>query len=266
MLDLSAQPLIGMLHAPPLAGSPRFGGDLAAVRNAVLADAEALFSTGFSALLLENYGDSPFFPGRVPPVTVAHLAALARDVAAQHPSVALGVNVLRNDGQAALAIAASCGLSFIRVNVLCGARVADQGLIQGIAHDLLRERRALGADEVRILADVDVKHSAPLAARPLEEEVADLVRRGGADAVVVTGVATGIGASREKLARVKAAAGDCPVLVGSGVSPGNLAELLAVADGAIVGSSLKAGGLAENRVDAGRAAALIAVRRRIRAS
>ena len=109
--------------------------------------------------MMENFGDVPFFPGRVPASVVAQMTAMACAVR-DEVKLPLGINVLRNDGVSALAVAQAAGASFIRVNVLCGARVADQGLIQGIAHDLLRERAALGAAEIKIFADVDVKHSA----------------------------------------------------------------------------------------------------------
>ena len=183
-------PVIGMLHAPPLPGAPHYDGDWPAVVKRVCDDAETLTAGGVDGLMLENFGDAPFLPGRVEAVTVAAMTALAHEVTRRFP-LPLGINVLRNDGRSALAIAAVVGARFIRVNVLCGARVTDQGIITGIAHDLLRERAALGATNVRILADVDVKHSAPLAPRSLVDETHELVARGGADAVIVSGAATG---------------------------------------------------------------------------
>jgi membrane complex biogenesis BtpA family protein len=151
-----------------------------------------------------------------------------------------------------LAIACAAGARFIRVNVLCCARVTDQGLIQGIAHDLLRDRRGLCADGVAIYADVDVKHSAPLAARPLADEVHDLVDRGGADALIVSGRATGQAADLEQLREVRSAAGETPVLLGSGVTAQSAARWLTLADGLIVGSSLKVDGKTSNPVDPSR--------------
>src|SRR5262245_31454411 len=150
-----ARPIVGMLHAPPLPGSPRCTGNWDSIIRTVLVDAETLVDAGFHALLLENFGDAPFSPRRVPAETVAAMTRLAAEVARRF-TVPLGINVLRNDGESALAIAAAVGAAFIRVNVLCGARVTDQGLIAGIAHDLLRLRRHLGADAVQVLADVDV--------------------------------------------------------------------------------------------------------------
>src|SRR5262249_57030804 len=142
-------------------------------------------------LLIENFGDVPFYPGRVPAHVVAQMSVLAADVRRAQPALPLGINVLRNDGRSALAVAHAVGASFIRVNVLCGARVTDQGLIQGIAHELLRARAAWQATGIKIFADVDVKHSAALAAVALPDEVRDTIERGLADAVIGSGGGAG---------------------------------------------------------------------------
>ena len=253
-----ALPVIGMLHLLPLPGAPRFGGDRAAVRERLLADADALVAGGVDALLLENFGDAPFHAGTLPAHVVAEMAAQAAAVRARF-DLPLGVNCLRNDPLAALAVACAAGGAFIRVNVLCGARVTDQGIVEGRADRLLRERARLGASDVRILADVDVKHSAPLGVpRPLPDEVADLVGRGGADAVVVSGAATGQPTDLGQLDTVRAAAGEAPVLVGSGVDADSVAGLVGRADAVIVGSALKHGGDARAAVDPARVRALMA--------
>jgi len=171
--------------------------------------------------------------------------------------VPIGVNVLRNDGCAALAIAHAVGASFIRVNVLCGARVTDQGVIQGIAHELMRDRARLGAANVKVFADVDVKHSAPLAPRPIAEEVADTVERGLADAVIVSGTGTGRPTDLEQLKAVKQSAGATPVFVGSGATMETIGAYVRHADGLIIGSAFKVDGQANNVVDAGRVRALM---------
>src|SRR5262249_16672127 len=151
----------------------------------------------------------------------------------------LGINVLRNDGRTALAIAHAVGAAFVRVNVLCGARVTDQGIIQGIAHDLLRDRAILGASNLKIFADVDVKHSAPLAARQVEDEVDDTLKRGLADAIVASGAGTGKPTDPDKLCRIKKAAGDAPVFVGSGAGAETIRTLAARCDGFIIGTAFK---------------------------
>jgi membrane complex biogenesis BtpA family protein len=243
--------VIGMVHLEPLPGSPMYGGSVTRVRDAALRDAETLIRGGVPALMMENFGDTPFYPGAVPSVTVAAMTAIAVAIREAFDAP-LGVNTLRNDGCAALSIALAAEASFIRVNVLSGARVADQGVLQGIAHDLLRLRAQLDAKHIAILADVDVKHSAPLGAYRLEDEVHDVIERGGADGVIASGAATGAATDVETLRRVRAAAGRTPVLVGSGVTPENVARYAELADGLIVGSSLKRGGVVTNPVDAQR--------------
>lgn len=252
-----AKPVIGMLHLKPLPGSPKFGGDLDAVRESLLRDAAALVEGGVHGLIIENFGDTPFFPKRVPAYVVAHMTRLAHEVRARY-DVPLGINVLRNDGLSALAVAQAVGVAFIRVNVLCGARVADQGILEGIAHELARERAALRANEIKVFADVSVKHSAPLGPEPpLEQQVADTITRGQADVVVVSGSGTGQPTDQRELKRAKSAAGDTPVFVGSGVTPETIAELAADADGFIVGTGLKIDGVATNPVDQQRVRELV---------
>ncbi len=230
--------LIGMIHLRALPGSPGWAGSLAAVREAALADADNLVAGGAGALMLENYHDVPFLPERVPPVTIAAMTDLAGAVRRRHPGVPLGINVLRNDAGAALAVAVVTGASFIRVNVHAGAAATDQGPLIGAAWRTLRLRRELGAD-VGILADVRVKHARPLVERPLAEEAQDLRLRGLADAVIVTGPATGSGTDPAEVAAVRAALPGCPVLVGSGVTAASVSGFVPAADGFIVGSSLK---------------------------
>ena len=119
---------IGVIHLSPLPGSPGFKGDLQACLTAAASDARLLTEAGFDSLIVENFGDAPFFSDAVPAVTVA---AMTRAVAAvtEVAGVPVGVNVLRNDARSALAIAAATGASFIRVNVLSGIMTTDQGLL-----------------------------------------------------------------------------------------------------------------------------------------
>jgi len=249
------QPVVGMVHLLPLPGAPRFEGSLNEVRVRALADAEALAEGGVHALMLENFGDVPFYPATVPSHVVACMTALACEVH-RRVNLPLGINVLRNDGRAALGVAVACGAQFIRVNVLCGSRVADQGLIHGIAHDLLRDRQALGAD-VRIFADVDVKHSASLAPRSLSDEVSDTLHRGLADALIVSGTGTGRPTNPEHLRAVKTAAGGTPVFIGSGVTIDNISSYRAEADGFIIGTAFKPAGDPGQPVDVSRVRALV---------
>jgi membrane complex biogenesis BtpA family protein len=243
--------LVGVIHLPPLPGSARSVASAAECARSASACSRALAEAGFDAIIVENFGDAPFFGDKVPPVTVAAMTACALAVRNAAPSAKLGINVLRNDAEAALSIAACTGADFIRVNVHTGARVTDQGVLEGRAASTLRLRRALGAEAIGVWADVDVKHSAPLGPpRPLAQEVEDTALRGLASAVLVTGEGTGKGVDLDKLAAVKQAAGSIPVYVASGATIDTLPALRAHASGVIVGSALRAGGVPGGPVDA----------------
>jgi len=248
---------IGMVHLLPLPGSPRWAGAMDQVLERAVCDAQALARGGMDGLIVENFGDAPFCKDRVEPHTVSAMT-LAVAVVRDAVQIPVGVNVLRNDSRSAIAIAAVTGASFIRVNVHTGAMVTDQGIVEGRACDTVRYRRELGA-EVKLLADVLVKHASPLGALSIEQAARDAAYRGLADAVIVTGVGTGQPTEVEDVIRAREAVPDYPVLVGSGVHEGNLAKLLAVADGVIVGTSLKEGGVASNPVDETRVADLAAL-------
>jgi uncharacterized protein len=262
--------LIGVVHLPALPGDPGYpgtgtgdGGFEAAYAQA-RADAEALVAGGVAGLIVENFGSAPFVKGcagdRIPPHQAAALTRAC--VEAKALGVPVGVNCLRNDAHTALAIAAACGLDFIRVNVHTGAYVTDQGLIEGEAAATLRTRMALGVDRgpgrVEIWADVLVKHAAPLAPIDADTATHDCLDRGLADAVIVSGAATGAPVDVALLRTVRAAAGSRPVLIGSGLTPDNAQALLAHADAAIVGTWLKRDGLVRNPVDPERVRALVA--------
>lgn len=242
------QIVIGMLHLPALPGSPLYQGDLGKIKNRLIKDAVTLQKGGVHALMMENFGDVPFAAGRVEAETVAVMTALASDVR-RESSLPLGINVLRNDGESALAIAVAAGAQFIRVNVLSGARVTDQGVIQGISYNLMRLRARLGVQEIAVMADVDVKHSAPLAGRHISDEVEDTVRRGLADAVIVSGAGTGKETDPDKVRSVARAANPAPVFLGSGVTAKNIAQYRDAAKGFIVGTSFKKDGLVSEAVD-----------------
>ena len=247
--------VIGMIHLRALPGSPRWAGSMDAVIQAALDDARALAEGGADALLVENHGDMPFAPVRVDAATVAAMAVAVHAVRAAVP-LPIGVNVLKSDALSALAVASATGAVFIRVNVHVGAVVADQGLLQSTSYESLRYRRLLGLD-IKILADVQAKHAVPLAPVPIEMETRDAVARGLADGLVVTGVATGEPTAMADLKKVRGAAPGMPLLVGSGATADNAAELLSVADGLIVGTSVKRDGVLANPVDAERVRRLV---------
>jgi uncharacterized protein len=243
----TSQPIIGVVHLLPLPTSARWGGNLNAIIDRAEQEAVALISGGVNGIIIENFFDAPFPKNRVDPAVVSAMTAIVTRLM-ELVSVPIGINVLRNDSLSAMAIASCTGAAFIRVNVLSGVMATDQGLIEGCAHELLRYRRELGAD-VKIMADVLVKHAQPLSASDLTYAVRETIERGLADAVILSGLATGDPPSLEDLRLAKAAAGNIPTIVGSGASFKNISNLIQFADGVIVSSSLKRQGKIENSID-----------------
>lgn len=246
--------LIGVVHLRPLPGSPRWRGNMEAVTEFAVNDARAYARGGAHALFIENFGDIPFTRGSVAPETIAAMAAAGRAIR-QAVKLPIGFNVLRNDARTALALCAVCGGEFIRVNVHTGAMLTDQGLIEGNAYETLRYRQRV-CPGAQIFADVHVKHAVPLGNWTIEDAARDTVERGLADALIVSGAGTGLEAELADVERVRRTAPATKIFLGSGVMLANVREFLPVADGFIVGSSLKAGGKLYNPVDAKRVAAL----------
>jgi hypothetical protein len=242
-----------MIHLEPLPGAPRFGGSMSTVLERAITDAQALVEAGYDGIMVENFGDAPFFADDVPKVSIAAIALAVAEVA----SVGLptGVNVLRNDAHGALAVAAATEASFIRVNVLSGMMYTDQGPIVGQAAHIARIRHEL-CPGTAIIADVFVKHATPPAGLSLVDATNDLVERAGADAVVVSGAGTGSPTDLNDLRSV-AKHSHLPVYVGSGATAETIAEILSIGDGAIVGSATKIDGIATNPVDPERAVAIV---------
>jgi len=250
--------LLGVVHLPPLPGSPRGGkASLEEILAHARADVEALLEAGWDGYVVENFGDAPFFKGPVPSHVIAMLTRLALLLPSgkgpDGSNVLRGVNVLRNDAAGALAVAAAAELDFIRINVHVGAKVTDQGVIEGKAAETTRLRQVLGAP-VELLADVAVKHAVPLGeAVNLGDEARETAYRGLADGLIVTGKATGSPTALADVRAVKEAVPDRPLFIGSGVTLDTVTELLTIADGVIVGTALKPGGHPDAPIDRARA-------------
>jgi len=256
---LPDRPLIGMVHLAPLPGSPGSSLTLPQIAALAVQDARRLAEAGFDAVLIENFGDSPFRATRVDPHTIATITVVARAVRAA-VDLPIGINVLRNDPLAALAIACCCGAAFIRVNVHLGVYATDQGIIEGRADETLRYRQRLGTSTA-ILADVHVKHARPLSCLDIAEAAEETAYRGRADGLIVSGPATGKPADLDDARKVRAAVPDRPVLVGSGATIDNARDIIALGCGVIVGTSVKVGGITTAAVDPDRARAFVAAAR-----
>jgi hypothetical protein len=257
----TSNPVIGVVHLLPLPTSARWGGSLKAVIERAEQEATALAAGGIDGIIIENFFDAPFAKDQVDPAVVSAMTLIV-DRIKNLVVVPTGINLLRNDAKSALAIASCVNAQFIRVNVLTGIMATDQGLIEGQAHQLMRYRRELGAD-VGILADVLVKHARPLGMPNLTTAVQETIERGLADAVILSGWATGSPPSFEDLELAIAAANGTPVFIGSGATWENISKLMKAADGVIVASSLKRNGKITEPIDPIRVAQFVEAARQV---
>lgn len=253
-------PIIGVVHLLPLPTSPRWGGSLDAVMARAAREATALASGGVDGIIVENFFDAPFANDRVDPAVVSAMTLIVGRLM-NLVTLPVGINILRNDARSGMAVATCVGAQFIRVNVLTGTMVTDQGLIEGQAYELLRYRRELGSD-VKIFADVLVKHARPLGSPNLTIAVQETLERGLADGAILSGWATGSPPSLEDLELAREAAKGKPILIGSGANWENIGTLMQAADGAIVSSSLKRRGQIDQPIDPIRVAQFVEAMRR----
>lgn len=228
------KPIIGMIHLPALPGAPECDRSMSELTEFALSEASKLEGAGVDGAIVENVGDAPFFRAAVPPLTVAAMSVIVAEVV-RHTTMRVGVNVLRNACEEALSVASAAGADFIRCNVVIGAYVTDQGIIQGCAAELARLRASLDR-RVLVFGDVHVKHSFPLFDVPIEDAAKDLAERGGVDAVIVSGARSPDPPSLERIEVVTGAV-EAPVLVGSGVGLRNAQELYGRAGGLILGET-----------------------------
>ncbi|MGD2108151.1 MAG: BtpA/SgcQ family protein [Phycisphaerae bacterium] len=248
MIDLPSPALIGVIHLPALPGSPSQSLSMDEVLRRALADARTLQDANFDAAIVENLGDLPLPRNTLPPPTLAAMAVVA-DHVRRATSLTVGINALRNDALAALGIAAATHASFIRVNVHVGVCATDQGTIEGRADETLRYRKQL-AQRIAVLADVHVKHAVPISEPDIARAARDAAYRGLADALILTGPATGEPVDPDDLRRVREAVPDRRLFTGSGVTAETVASYLALSSGVIVGTGLKAGRDPANPIDA----------------
>lgn len=260
----NGKPIIGMVHLPPLPGAPRYRGmSIEEIVEKAVREASKLAEGGVDGLLVENYNDNPYIAIPRDPFLAAIMAVVVREVG-KKVNIPVGVNVLRNGALLALSAAKAAGGKFIRVNVFTDTVVTDQGIIEPCAAELQRARRTLDAGDVLIFADVHVKYSKPFVELSIEEAARNAAFRGGADALILTGRRTGEEASLEELIAVKKMVPSVPVLLGSGVTAENVEKFLKVADGAIVGTYFKEGGVTEAPVDVSRVKRFMERVRRLR--
>ena len=246
--------LIGVVHLQALPGTPTNKLDVAAIASIAVDEARVYRDAGFHGILIENTHDRPYLKSSVGPEIVAAMAVIGAEVS-HAVALPLGIQVLAGANQSALAVALACGASFVRVEGFVFAHIADEGLIEASAGPLLRYRRMIGADHIRVFADVKKKHSAHAITADVDiVETAKAAEFFSVNGVIVTGVATGEPANPDEVTAV-AGAVMLPTLVGSGITSENI-NTFSKADAFIVGSSIKQNGHWSNPIDLERTRAL----------
>lgn len=239
--------VIGMVHCLPLPGSKNYGGDVEKIVSQAVQDAKTLEAAGCSGVIVENMGDSPFGIQLDEP-QIATLA-IAADHVKRAVSIPVGIDAAMNDYRTNFAIAKAVGAKFVRIPVFVDTVEFYGGIIKPVAREAIAYRSALNCEDVAILADIHVKHTHMLLSEVTVEDSARNAQDCGADAVIVTGRYIGTETPLDIIKRARKVI-QLPLFVASGVKPENIQEQLNIANGAIIGSSLKEGGVLTNPISA----------------
>ncbi len=247
------KPIIPTLHLLSLPGAPFYHGEsMDEILEYTMKEVETLIECGVDGFIIENHGDIPFVkPDKFGYETVAAMAYLGAEIGKKVRACGLpiGVNCLANAAIPALAIAKAIGAKFVRINQYVNAYVANEGFMEGMAGEVLRYRSAIKGEDISIFADSHVKHGshAIVADRSIEEQAKDSLFF-CADVLICTGNRTGDAPTDEEMNSIKVDP-EVPVIVGSGITPENAERIMKVADGGIVASYFKEGGVWTNTVD-----------------
>ncbi len=264
-LFTNPKPLIGVIHVLALPGTPRNDRPIKEIVQVAAREAILYQGGGVDGIIVENMHDAPYLKGAVGPEIVAAMTAVSVAVRAAAPDISIGIQILAGANRETLAVALAADLDFIRAEGFVFAHVADEGIIESCAGELHRYRRAIGAERVQIWADVKKKHSAhAITADVSLGETVHAVEFFQGDAAIVTGMVTGDAPALEDLLEAKKASKKLPILLGSGITPDNIAHYWGAADGFIVGSYFKQAAYWANPVDAGNVATMVAKLRTVR--
>ena len=241
------KPVIGVIHLPPLPGSPRFSGDLSEIVERAVREARILEDCGVNGVIVENFWDVPFKVRVRDAETIASMTVIVKNIV-DEVNIPVGVSLLRNSGVEALAIAYACNAKFIRVNALCQVIVAPEGILYPIARELIELKYKLKSN-VRIYADVNVKHGKPLVERDIVDVAKECIERGMAEAIILTGSRTGKVVELNDILKLRKAKLGKPIVVGSGINLNNIAKYWSIADGFIVGTYFRVNGDLSKPID-----------------
>lgn len=237
--------IIGMVHCLPLPGTPGFDGDFQRILDRAVEDAVTLEKAGVDAIIVENMGDAPFAAKMDEEQTVALTAAAT--LVKQAVKIPVGIDAAFNDCKASLSIAAIIGGDFVRIPVFVDTVVFSGGIIQPCARECMYFRKQMGIEHIKVIADVQVKHTHMMLPHVTIEQSAKEAADCGADGIIVTGSSIGLETPIEMIEKAKKVV-KIPVLAGSGVKHDNIGEQMKIADGAIIGSSLKKDGILTNPI------------------
>ncbi|ADI31500.1 BtpA/SgcQ family protein [Staphylothermus hellenicus] len=254
--------LYGMVHLPPLPNSPQYRGEkIDVILKYAINEAEKLVKAGFDGVVIENYMDYPFPIYEKDPVKLRLIEYIARKIREKFPNVLVGLNILRNSGLESLDIACRNNLDFIRVNVYMETVLAPEGIIKPLAYELIKYKERNGCN-VKVYADVNVKHSQPLMSYTMV--LRNMCSRGLVDGVIVSGEHTGYPTPVSRVYVAKKICSDKEIIVGSGVNHQNIGLYIGLADAVIVGTSIKNEGITSNPVNIQKAMSLVKRVRRIK--
>jgi membrane complex biogenesis BtpA family protein len=264
MMDLKPdKSIIGMVHVRALPGTPRNSSKIDAIIAEAVRESLILTEAGVDAVMIENMHDRPYLNRNVGPEIVASMTAIASEIRRSF-QVSLGIQILAGGNKEALAVALASGLDFIRSESFVFGHLADEGWMNSDAGELLRYRKQIGAEHIKIYTDIKKKHSSHSLTNDISiAETAKAAEFFLSDGVIVTGKHTGEKALIEEVKTVKEAV-KIPVIIGSGITAENIAEFWDFADAFIVGSSIKKDGNWENEVDRNRVQELMKIVHQLR--
>jgi len=242
------KPVIAMVHLRPLPGSPYYdpSESMEGIVSTAVRDAKTLESGGVDGILISNESDIPFL-FRVGPETVASMTYVVSRIK-EEVSIPFGVDVLWGDARASLAIAKVTGAKFIRT-LISGVYASDLGLINTDGAEVMRYRKFIGAENIKIFAYINPEFASPLSSRPLSIVAKTLRWLKMADAYCISGPMPGMPPSIEELKKIREEVPDMPLIANTGMNKDNIGEYLKYVDGVIVGTSLKVGNVTLNPVD-----------------
>lgn len=229
--------IIGVVHLKALPGSPLYANNIEQIYQNAIEDAKALENGGVDSIIFENFGDTPFVKDSISKLTISHFVSIVNDVK-RNIDITVGINVLRNDGEAAISIASATGSSFVRINILSGTMYTDQGIIEGKAHEILKLKKSI-ENEIEVYADVFVKHAVPPSGYTIENQTEELLYRAGADKIIITGDGTGKEIDYSQLIKLREIVPKGKLVIGSGVNEQNIREYKGIADILIIGTNFK---------------------------